>query len=145
MHDSAADLPRTLAAAEELFREFLAHNGYPPDVHWLVKDSVVSAAQRECWIRDDRVKATENANLRYLAGLQRNLGIALRAVCASNTTTYATVFVPTDDVDAQYNLMGHGLKLSCPTERISAAVVKHPIKWFFLKLRYGRRSRALEL
>ena len=139
------DPPRTLDAAEQRFAQFLVRNGYPADVRWLVADNVVVDKRRRCWIREDNERASAEANRRYLAGLERNLGIALRAVCCSGAMTFATVFIPVDDLDAQYQLMGRCLKISCPTETIQASIVKNPIRWFFLKLRYGRQSEMLEL
>jgi hypothetical protein len=57
-------------------------------------------------------------------GLERNFGIKLQAICATASETFASVFVPEDDVDAQYHLMGRGLNLSCPVERYCTAAVR---------------------
>jgi hypothetical protein len=142
---TSPDPPTTFDAAEQLFREFLVRNGYPSNVRWLVPDNVVPDKSKRYWIREDNGKASAEAHRRYVAGLERNLGISLRAICSTDTTTFATIFVPADYLDAQHNLMGRGLKLSCPTEAAPACTVVSPIRWFLVRLRYGRRTRMLEL
>jgi hypothetical protein len=89
--------------------------------------------------------AFEHAKLRYSEGVERNLGVALSAVCATDTETFGSVFVPADDLDGQYHLMGRALKLSVPTSRKSALTVKNPLRWWILELRNKRHSKALEL
>lgn len=68
-------------------------------------------------------------------GVDRKLGIQLCAICATDTETVAFVFVPKDDVDAQYHLMGYGLKCACPVERYSTSAVRNRLKWLILCLR----------
>src|SRR5215472_2654360 len=75
---------------------------------------------------------------RYAQGLGRKLGIELRAICATNVETFASVFIPEDDVDSQYHLMGHGLKLTCPVKRYSTSTVRSSIKWLALCLQHRR-------
>jgi hypothetical protein len=82
--------------------------------------------------------------MRYAEGLGRNLGIELRAICATDTETFASVFVPVDDLDRQYHMMGRGLKLSCPAERYSTSTTTNPLKWLAVWLSSGRRPKILE-
>lgn len=145
MTDPSSDLPRTLAAAEQKLQNFLAKHGYPETIRWLMHDNVVVDRQGQFWVRDCGTKALEHANLRYCKGVERNLGIALHVICATDSETFASVFVPADDVDRQYHLMGYGLKLSCPTSKTSASTVKNPLRWWILELRNKRRSKMLEL
>jgi hypothetical protein len=72
------------------------------------------------------------ASQRYTEGLKRCLGILLQAICTTPTETTASVYVPTDSTDAQYHLMGRGLKLSCPTSMLPASIVYHPLQWDLL-------------
>ena len=71
---------------------------------------------RHLWVRGSRTEANHSAAGRYCEGIQRRLGIALQAICATDEETSASVFVPADDCDRQNHLMGCGRKLSCPTE-----------------------------
>jgi hypothetical protein len=143
--DSNLDPPQTLAAAEQKFSSFLASQLYPATICWLNPGDMLVDRDRRFWIRDRRIKAAKRAALKYSEGLERNLGVELRAICATEAQTFASVFAPADDVEAQYHLMGHGLKLSCPTERCSTSTITNPIKWLVLWLRNGRSSKMLEL
>jgi hypothetical protein len=51
-------------------------------------------------------------------GLERNFGIKLQAICATASETFASVFVPEDDVDAQYHLMGRWIKPLMPRRTV---------------------------
>jgi hypothetical protein len=143
--DPNADPPKTLSAAEEKFRTFLATQNYPKTICWLMPGDVVVDGNLRYWVRKREAEATRFAALRYSEGLERNLGVMLRAICATETETFASVFVPEDDTDRQYNLMGRGLKLSCPVETHSTSTVRNPLKWRVLWWRNGQRSKELEV
>ena len=96
---------------------------------------------RHFWVRERMSEAAKHAALRYSEGRERNLGVHLRAICSTNEQTFASVFVPADELDAHYHLMGRGLKVSCPAERYSTSTVKNPIHWLALSLRYGRQVK----
>ena len=143
--DSNADPPQTPSAAEEKFRTFLATQNYPKAICWLMPGDVIVDRTRRYWVRKREAEATRFAALRYSEGLKRNLGVILRAICATEAETFASVFVPEDDTDRQYHLMGRGLKLSCPVERHSTSTVRNPLKWRVLWWRNGQRSKVLEV
>jgi len=142
---TSPDPPLALDAAEQKFSAFLVTQGYPKMVRWLSPDELLVDIKRHYWIRPRRSETTNRAEQRYVEGLERNLGIELRAICATDTETFACVFVPANDVDRQYHLMGRLLKLSCPAERRPASTIRNPLKWFALRLMNGRRSRVPEL
>ncbi len=142
--DANPDPPDSLSAAEEKFRTFLASQNYPTSICWLMPGDVVVDTNRRYWVRKREAEATRYAALRYSVGLERNFGIKLQAICATEVETFASVFVPEDDLDAQYHLMGRGLKLSCPVERYSTSTVTNPLKWCLLWWRNGQRSKDLE-
>ena len=82
---------------------------------------LVVDTNRHYWVRKREAKASSYAAQRYSEGLQHKFGVMLQAICATEMETFASVFVPKDDFDAQLHLMGHGLKLSCPVERYPAS------------------------
>ena len=145
MTDANPDPPQTLSAAEEKFRTFLAAQNYPKAICWVMPGDVVMDAKRHYWVRKRQAEATKDAALRYSMGLERNFGVRLQAICAAESETFASVFVPADDSDAQHQLMGRGLKLSCPVERYSTSVVRNPLRWWLLWLRNGHGSKELEV
>ena len=141
----SSDPPETLAEAVEKFKKFLSAQHWPESIRWLTHDNVLVDRQGQFWVRERGTMALEHAKLRYSEGVGRNLGVALSAVCATNTETFASVFVPGDELDRRYHLMGRVLKLSIPTSRRSAFTVKNPLRWWILGLRHKRRSMILEL
>jgi hypothetical protein len=132
--DTAPDPPLTLKAAEDKFTAFLASQNYPARVCWIALGDLLVDKETHFWIRA-RPSADERAAQQYAEGLDRKLGIELRAICATDVETFASVFVPKDDLDSQYHLMGHGLKLLCPVKRYSTSKVRSLVKWVSLRLR----------
>jgi hypothetical protein len=143
--DASPDPPQTLSAAEETFRTFLATQNYPKTIFWVRPGDVVVDTSRHYWVRKRGAKGARYAAQRYSVGLERNFGVKLQAICATESETFASVLVPEDDVDAQYRLMERGLKLSCPAERNATSTVTNPLKWKLLWWRNGQRSKELEV
>ena len=139
------DPPETLDEAAERLKKFLLAQHWPGAIRWLTHDNVLVDRKGQFWVCERGTMPFEHAKLRYSEGVQRNLGVALSAVCATDTETFVSVFVPADDLDRQYHLMGRVLKLSVPTSRKSALTVGNPLLWWILKLRNQKRSRTLEL
>ncbi len=140
-NSTSPDPPKTLLIAEEKFSTFLASQGYPKAVCWLEPSDLVVDAKRRFWIRL-RPETAMRSELQYCAGGDRNLGVELRAICATNTETFASVFVPENDLDRQYHLMGRLLKLSCPVEMRPASTIQSPLRWWMLRL-LNRKSSVL--
>jgi hypothetical protein len=145
MTEVNVDPPITLYAAQEKFSHFLASQNHPSAICWVERSEVLVDTKRRYWVRPRQSMTTRRAALRYAEGLERNLGIELRAMCATETETFASVFIPEDERDAQYHLMGGGLKLSCPIERYSTSVIRNPFRWLTLSLFTRQRSRMREI
>lgn len=75
----------------------------------MLGDLVVDT-KRHQWVRKREAEAKAYAALRYCVGCERKCGVKLHAICATESETFASVFVPDDTGDAQYHLMGRGLK-----------------------------------
>jgi hypothetical protein len=87
---------------------------------------VVADKNRHLWVRKRGAVGTRYATSQYSLGLERNFGVELQSICATKTKTFASVFVPEDELDAQRYLMGRGLKLTCPVERFATSAVMNP-------------------
>jgi len=101
--DANLDPPQTLSAAEEKFGTFLTTQNYPKAICWVMPGDVVVDTNRHYWVRKREAEATRYAALRYSVGLERNFGVKLQAICATESETFASVFVPEDDIDEQYH------------------------------------------
>ena len=113
---------------EEKFRTFLSPQNYPTTICWLMPGDVVADRNRYLWVRKRGPEGTRYATLRYSVGLERNFGVELEAICATETETFACVVVPEDVMDAQRYLMGRGLKLTCRVERFATSAVTSSLK-----------------
>lgn len=144
MSDQGKDPPATLAEAEARFGRFLAENGFPSEVRWILPDQIALGDERNYLLcAQGASDGRKEAERRYSLGLERGLGICLHAICATNTTTIASVYVPTDQLDAQYHLMGPLLKLTCPTEKLPAWIVDDPSAWDALGFDVQFRSKIM--
>jgi len=137
------DPPLLLADAEARFRDFLRSEGYPTSICWVFAENVLIDAQRRHWLRPNRVEGEKRAALEYSAGLEQGLGIWLRAICSTEVETFASVYIPIDNIDAHYKLIGRGLKLSCPMEKTPTFITRNPLRWLMLRLANAERSKWL--
>jgi hypothetical protein len=119
MTDFASDPPPSLAEAEVLFGRFLASQGYPARVYWVHETDLVADRERRWAVRRSSVSPRAEFEQCYLEGVAKGLGIEIAARCANQEHTFATVFIPEDSIDAQYHMMGRGLKMFCPTSFMS--------------------------
>jgi hypothetical protein len=130
MADQKPDPPLTFSEAEQEFGHFLNAYGYPACLRWIMADQILPGDDRHHFIRATGAEeALTEMERRYEIGLQRGLGILLQAICATHAETGASVYIPTDTTDAQYRMIGRGLKLSCPTSLIPASLVENPDEW----------------
>lgn len=132
--DTAPDPPLTLKAAPKKFSAFLTSQNYPAKICWIAFGDLRVDKKTHFWVRP-RPKAEEYAGQQYAEGLRRGFGIELRAICTTDVETFASVFVPEDDLDSQYHSIGDGLKLICPVERYSTSKVRSRFKWLALRWR----------
>ena len=145
VNDLSQSLPDSLDEAARRFSEFLENNGYPGNVHWVTSTDVAVDRQGKYWIRNRPTSGLLHAMKRYRSGVQLGLGVALRAVCANEKTTFASILIPRDETDAEYAMMGNRLKLSCPTTRHVTMVVNNSLRWLVLRARNRKRTNLLEL
>ena len=126
MFGAPDDPPKSLAEAEELFGKFLSDRGLPTRIVWVQEADVVFEHERSRLVDISSCLDRAYVEQSYQQGVAKDLGISLIAHCASSKHTFATIFVPDDAVDAQYHLMGRGLKLSCPMFFVSASFAGKP-------------------
>ena len=141
MYVANADPPETLSQAEERFKAFLAQHGYPAVIQWVAAKDVLIDSKGRFHVRPDP-EATPQAQARYAIGLKNGLGVALVAISATDAVTFAAVFVPADGTDAQYRLMGRGLKCSAQAEKRPVIVVRNGLKWWVLRLQTRQQDTS---
>ena len=143
---TVTDPPEDLIKAEETFKVFLVQNGYPCKVQWVLAQDILVEKSGRYLVRHHvtNVDGTMEANRRYSLGLERKTGISLRAYCASETETFASIYIPSDELDAHYRLIGPCLKLTCPTNVVPAHIIKNTTRWLLHSFRNRSRTRLLD-
>ena len=126
-------VPGSLEEASQRFREFLRSQGWPDEVQWLIPGAVLASKRGHCWINSRKVEGgMALARETYQQGVTQGLGISIEALCQTDSVTFAYVFVPTDQDEAE-RLLITGLKLSVPLTAQRARVVKNSCWWWALR------------
>jgi hypothetical protein len=120
---------QTLSLPKKSSERFLQPKTIQKQFYWLMPGDVVVDTNRHYWIRKREVDGTRH----------------LQAICATESQTFVSVFVPEDHPDTHYRLMLRGLKFSCPIEGYSTSTVKNPLKWEVLSWAERQRSTELEV
>lgn len=130
--DSALPIPDSFEEASLRFREFLRSQGWPDQVQWLTAGTVLFSKKRHYWINSRKIdEGMILARETYQQGVKRGLGIGIEALCQTDSATFAYVFAPTDQDEAQ-RLLISGLKLSVPLDSPPAKLVVNPLRWWVL-------------
>jgi hypothetical protein len=125
-------VPGSLEDAMPRFRDFLRAQGWPDRVQWLTAGTVLCSKKGHYWINcrkpdEGRTFAHET----YQQGVRRGLGISIEALCKTDAVTFAYIFAPTDQDEAERMLIS-GLKLSVPLNFQRAQMVANPFRWWVL-------------
>lgn len=134
------ELPTALEEATKRFRDFLQEQGWPTNIVWLQRDDVLPRSKGISIRARDYSEAFGRASQEYSAGKSKGLGVALIAHCADDQSTFASIFLPADDFEAQRALMGKGLKLSAFVDRIPFVLVQSQFMWIMLRIRNAMRA-----
>lgn len=117
-----SDYPR-FARAVEQFQHFLATQQAPTHVRWLLRGDVYVMSATEVFVCADAPSRVASAAAAYDEARGRSFGVCLYALLTMGTETGCYLFAPTDDLQAQYALMGNGLELSMRTPLLTARLV----------------------
>lgn len=125
----------TFEEAESYFQELLGKWGLPERVVWVFGEDLLSTSAGLLIRKTDRRKAREIAKAVFEFGKRRDLGLDMHAFAIHNTTVYAFIALPEDEVDAQYLLMDrHAVKFSIRTPLHKARFISNSIVWRIRKV-----------
>jgi len=139
--------PQSFEEAVARFEVFLKENGYSANLIWVEPSDLVLSGQHSIYVK---LPAPTNnltrARDRFKRGISDGLGITFGTICDLSNATCCYAWVPKDEIDQQYHLMGRGLKVTAGTglSRLNGIVVGSQLRWWLLKLRYRRHSRLAE-
>ncbi len=131
-----AALPEaTFKEAESYFQELLGKWGLPKELVWVFGEDLLSTSRGLVIRKTDPRKAREIAKAVFEFGKRRNLGLDMHAFAIHNTTVYAYIALPEDEVDAQYLLMDrHAVKFSIRTRLDKVTFIRSLLVWAIKKL-----------
>ena len=129
------------------FRQFLSANGYADQVIWLTPDDVILTGRRLVYLRVQSARTNEESARRlFQLGISKQTGVLWGALCEREGATYAYVWVPRDEREAETHLMAEGLKMSVRAEssRLQAKPIRNPFHWRYLRFRYRKEQKFKE-
>jgi hypothetical protein len=123
------------------FRDFISRQDQPPDIRWIFREDIVELG-RQVYICLPLSDAEEQVRQLYAEGVERGLGINLHAYCFLDAHTLCYIWLPKDEVDADYRMLG-GLKfsMSANPEQRKAIGVTSGLRWRWLRCLESRRSQ----
>jgi hypothetical protein len=116
------------------FTRFAAGQGYPSTLLWSSPDFWVFWWGRLFVLVLDPEGSRRNAKAIYETAVARNIGVHIEGKCKTQTATICRVYVPNDDLDAQYRMIPKtGVKTTVVVEPLPVVLIRHQILWGILK------------
>jgi len=117
-------------------RRFATERGLPSAQMWLDWGDVIVIGGRLYVYRSNRQDRSLSAAARYRSAAEKDLGIALEAICTVDHATCCFVYLPANEDEAvRLMIPDNGVKLSVAQNAPKAKLVTNPIAWWLLKLR----------
>ena len=108
------------------FAKFAADQGFPAHFLWITAEDIVFWKGHYFVLRGDPAQREVEARERFNEGLARTVGIELEGKSKADGWTICRVYVPEDDIDAQYRMIPQqGVKMSIPTDPKPTVLLKN--------------------
>ena len=114
--------------AVKKFQKFLVSQHVSSELLWIFREDVISRKRRVLIKEPLPSENTRLVESLYERGCQRGLGVQLDMFCLLGSRPCCYVWLPEDEIDAQYMMVG-GLKLSVPKDWLHARWVKSNLVW----------------
>lgn len=129
---------KTFEDAAADFARFAMSQGFPPNLLWVKADDVLLGRWNGRWIyfiwKGGPAKRQELAKTEYESAIRRNIGLAFEGKCKTDRWTICHVYVPVNDLDAQYRMIPQtGLKLNVAVDPLPAILLESRTLWRILK------------
>lgn len=117
------------AVARYSFLGFLRECGWSPKLMWVFREDYTSW-QRRCWLRVPLPAANaELAQRSFEAGRRHGLGVRIEALCRFEDRTVCYPWWPKNEEEASYAMQPRSLRLTVPTEPVTARGIRHGWLW----------------
>ena len=126
-----------------MYQSFLQQNGHSPKLIWVELTDILLTDTSKVYVKLP-VSQQNMARARKLfeSGMGSGLGVKLHAIANLKDSTCCYAWVPKDQVDQEYALMGSGLKMSALSDesRRKGTAIRSRLRWAMLKKRFQKHS-----
>jgi len=136
--------PQSFEEAVSRFEVFLKENGHSSNVMWVEPSDLVLSGEHSVYVKlPTPISNVTRARDRFERGIGNELGITFGTICDLSNATCCYAWVPKDEIDRQYHLMGRGLKVTATTgsSRLNGILIRNQLRWRLLKLLHRRHTR----
>jgi hypothetical protein len=96
---------KTFEEATNDFARFAEQQGYPARLLWITSADIVFWRGRCFVLLGDADTRRLQAKVRFEVGIARSVGMEFEGWCKADGWTICRVYVPDDDIDAQYRMI----------------------------------------
>ena len=139
MNSSTGDtLAGEVDQAVQRFQNFLANQGYSPNVVWIEPSDLFLTGRKLIYVHHPCLENAANlARNTFDQGLAFGNGVVLKGLFPKKHATYSFVWFPQDRVEAEYALVSKGVKLEVSlSQAFSAVIIRNDERWRLLKKRH---------
>lgn len=125
--------------ALERFRNFLAREGFSPNVIWIEPSDVVLTVDKRIFVcHTGGESAAVAARDTFEQGVQKGNGVVLKGLFPKKDATYSFVWFPQDSAEAEYEMLPQGVKLQVNLSEIfKVIIIRSKDRWQALSQRHG--------
>ena len=122
------------------FTRFASGQGYPSTLLWSSPD-LLAFWQRWLFVLVlDPEESRLKAKAIYEAAVARKIGVHIEGRCKTQTATICRVYMPNDDLDAQYRMIPKtGVKMTVVVHPLPVVLIRNRMLWRIVK-RLGMAS-----
>jgi hypothetical protein len=129
--------PDFYSAADD-FARFAVSQGYPLNLLWVTQADVVLLRWMRTWTyfvwKGEPNKRQGEVRIVYQNAMARNVGLTFEAKCKTDRWTICRVYVPENDIDAQYRMIpDHGVKMNVATDPKPTMFIRSRLLFRFLR------------
>jgi hypothetical protein len=124
------------------FREFIKYQDAPDRIVWVAPEHTICCGFQEWKIFQDECINESDIKAIYQAAREKFFGMRLCVLCTDSEISYCYLYVPVDEVDAEYNLLANGcVKMRVPEDMPHTSIVRRGVRTAWLQLKESIRFR----
>jgi hypothetical protein len=123
------------------FCGFLENHGLPRKIIWVAPEHTIFLGREWKIFKGEGIKESD-IRAKYQAARGYPFGVRFGVLCTDDVTSYCYLYIPTDEIDAEYKLLANGyVKLSVPYDVSHATPINKGIGALWYQLRELRGKK----